>query len=84
MEEAAQAERVVVMDHGEIVMDAPPREVFSNVEKLKELGLDVPQSTELCYLLKKAGFDISADTLTVCDCVEKIWDLYQKGGAKND
>lgn len=53
MEEAAQADRVVVVDGGEIVMDSVPKKVFSQVETLKNLGLDVPQVTELAYGLKK-------------------------------
>ena len=55
MEEAAQADRVVVVDGGEIVMDSVPKKVFSQVETLKNLGLDVPQVTELAYGLKKSG-----------------------------
>ena len=59
MEEAAQAERVVVIDGGEVVMDDVPRKIFSQVEKMKSLGLDVPQVTELAWELQKAGYDIS-------------------------
>lgn len=55
MDEAAQADRVVVMDSGKIILDDVPSEVFSNVDKLREVGLDVPQSTQLMYLLKKSG-----------------------------
>ncbi len=55
MDEAAQADRVVVMDSGKVILDDIPSEVFSNVEKLREVGLDVPQSTQLMYLLKKSG-----------------------------
>ena len=55
MDEAAQADRVVVMDSGKVILDDIPSEVFSNVEKLREVGLDVPQSTQLMYLLKKNG-----------------------------
>lgn len=55
MDEAAQADRVVVMDGGKIILDDVPSEVFSNVDKLREVGLDVPQSTQLMYLLKKSG-----------------------------
>lgn len=60
MDEAAQADRIVVMDNGEIIMDNVPREVFSNVELMKKIGLDVPQVTELMYLLGQSG--LSADT----------------------
>jgi len=55
MDEAAQADRVVVMDSGKVILDDIPSEVFSNVEKLREVGLDVPQSTQLMYLLQKDG-----------------------------
>lgn len=55
MDEAAQADRVVVMDSGKVILDDIPSEVFSNVEKLREVGLDVPQSTQLMYLLQKSG-----------------------------
>lgn len=55
MDEAAQADRVVVMDSGKVILDDIPSEVFSNVEKLRQVGLDVPQSTQLMYLLQKSG-----------------------------
>lgn len=55
MDEAAQADRVVVMDSGKVILDDIPSEVFSNVEKLRKVGLDVPQSTQLMYLLQKSG-----------------------------
>ena len=64
MEEAAQAERVVVMNDGELLFDAPPREVFSHVRELKEVGLDVPQATELCWQLRQAGVDQPGGILT--------------------
>ena len=67
MDEAVQADRVVVVDSGRIIMDGKPAEVFSNVEKLREVGLDVPQSTELCHVLgiKEGVLDIDA-------CVSEI------------
>ena len=55
MEEVIDADRVFVMDAGKIMMEGTPRQIFSNVEHLKELRLDVPQVTELAYELKKAG-----------------------------
>lgn len=72
MDEAVDADRVFVMDHGTIVMSGSPREVFKNVELLKQLGLDVPQMTELAYLMRKEGYDIPADILTVDEMVELI------------
>ena len=72
MDEAAKADRVVVMDAGKIVMDDTPRNVFSQVKQLKELGLDVPQVTELAYGLKKQGVPIQSDVLTVDECADEI------------
>ena len=72
MDEAAQADRTVVIDDGEIVLDGTPKEVFKNVEKLKSLGLDVPQVTELAYELRKMGMEISDDVLTVDECFDEI------------
>lgn len=72
MDESAQADRTVVIDDGEIVLDGTPKEVFKNVEKLKSLGLDVPQVTELAYELRKMGIEISDDVLTVDECFDEI------------
>ncbi len=72
MDEAAKADRVIVMDAGKIVMDDTPRNVFSQVKQLKELGLDVPQVTELAYGLKKQGVPIQSDVLTVDECADEI------------
>ncbi|SHF08473.1 energy-coupling factor transport system ATP-binding protein [Caldanaerobius fijiensis DSM 17918] len=72
MDEAVDADRVIVMDHGTIVMNGTPREVFKNVELLKRLGLDVPQVTELAYLIRKDGYDIPVNILTVDEMVELI------------
>ena len=72
MDEAAQADRVVVMDDGVILMDGTPKEVFWQVDKLKEVGLDVPQTTELVYLLRKDGYPLSGDVLTQEECIQEI------------
>lgn len=72
MDEAVDADRVIVMEHGTIVMNGTPREVFKNVELLKRLGLDVPQVTELAYLIRKDGYDIPVNILTVDEMVELI------------
>ncbi len=69
MDEAVEADRVLVMSDGEILMEGTPKQVFSQVEKIKELGLDVPQVTELAYELRKEGFDIRADILSVEELV---------------
>ena len=72
MEEAAQADRVVVVDEGEIVLDNVPSKVFSEVDTMKHLGLDVPQVTQLAYELKKAGYDISTEIITEDECVQAV------------
>lgn len=73
MDEAALADRTVVIDDGEIVLDGAPREVFRNVEKVKSLGLDVPQVTELAYELRKTGIEISDEVLTVDECFAELF-----------
>ena len=79
MDEAAQAERVIVMDGGKIILDNSPNEVFSHVDKLREVGLDVPQSTQLMYLMKKSGF-ACADTHIINEekCAELLFDMLTK------
>ena len=72
MDEAAEADRTIVIDSGRIVLDGAPKEVFCNVEQIKALGLDVPQVTELAYELKKLGIQISNDVLTVDECFEEL------------
>lgn len=72
MNEAVLADRVVVMNDGEVFYDDKPCEVFSKVEKMRELGLDVPQVTELAYKLFKQGYDFSPKILNVDEMVEKI------------
>ena len=72
MEEVVHADRVFVMDEGKIVMEGTPREVFSHVEELKRLRLDVPQVTLLAHELKKAGVDIPAGILTIQELEEAL------------
>ena len=64
MEEVVHADRVIVMDDGKIVMDGTPKEIFAQVERIKELRLDVPQVTELAYELSQAGLDMPEGILT--------------------
>ena len=78
MEEAALADRVVVMDAGRVVLDGTPRQVFAQGERLVELGLDVPQPTALCAALRQQGVDIPADLLTPEECAEAILRLLTK------
>ena len=75
MEEAIHADRVYVMDHGKIVMQGTPREIFPRVEELKALGLDVPHMTELAYLLNKEGMNIPTDTLSIEEMVGALCQL---------
>ncbi len=72
MDEAAKADRVVVMDSGKIIADGKPEKVFNQVELLKSVGLDVPQPTELIYKLKKAGIAFDDSILHTDECVEVI------------
>lgn len=73
MDEAAQADRVIVLDSGKIVMDGAPREVFAQVEKIRSLGLDVPAGTSIIYELERAGVDIPIENLTVEECADAIY-----------
>ena len=75
MEEAVEADRIVVMDKGKIVMEGTPREIFSKVSVMKEIGLDVPQVTELAYELKNNGINISSDILTIDEMVNALCQL---------
>jgi energy-coupling factor transport system ATP-binding protein len=75
MDEAVQGHRVIVMDGGKILMEGLPREVFSQVEMMNKIGLDVPQVTQLSYELKKAGIDISTEILNVNEMVDALCQL---------
>jgi energy-coupling factor transport system ATP-binding protein len=75
MDEAAQAQRVVVMDGGKILLDSNPQQVFSHVELLTKVGLDVPQATRLCHELKREGLDLPADIITEEHCTQALLEL---------
>lgn len=75
MEEAVDADRVIVMEDGKIVLDGKPKEVFAKVDELKELGLDVPQMTDLANELIKEGIDLPNDILTVDEMVMRLCQL---------
>jgi len=81
MEEAAQADRVVVIDGGEKIMDSVPKKVFSQVDVMRNLGLDVPQVTEIADFLQKQGYDISSEIITEDECVQALYGLL-KGKTK--
>ena len=72
MEEAENADRVIVMNDGEIIADDKPKVIFSDVERLKKVGLDVPQTAELLYNLKKNGFAVDTHALSIKDAAEQI------------
>ena len=72
MEEVIGADRVIVMDDGKMVMDGTPREIFSRVEELKELRLDVPQVTELAWELKKGGAKLPDGILTIDELMDAL------------
>ncbi len=75
MDEAVEADRILVMDEGEIVLEGKPKEVFSQVEKLKEIGLDVPQVTLLSFELNQMGYAVNKENLTVDELVENLCQL---------
>jgi energy-coupling factor transport system ATP-binding protein len=72
MEEAIDADRVIVMESGKIILDGTPREIFSRVNTLKSIGLDVPQVVELCSELRKEGFEIEGDPLSIEEMVNAL------------
>jgi energy-coupling factor transport system ATP-binding protein len=75
MDEAAQADRIIVMDGGSVKMEGTPREIFPQVEHMKKIGLDVPQVTELAYELKRAGLGINEKILNVDEMVNELCQL---------
>lgn len=72
MDEAVCADRIVVMDKGRVILDDKPRNVFSDVDRMREIGLDVPQATQIAFELRKAGIDIKCDILDEQECIEEI------------
>ena len=76
MDEAVKADRVVVMDAGNIIMDDVPRKVFSRVSELKAIGLDVPQATELAYRMNAAGYKMPSDILTEEEFIKEFIKKY--------
>ena len=72
MDEAVMADRVIIMNGGQIAVDGTPREIFKNVELVRSLGLDVPQATELAYRLNKLGYKIDYSVLDENECADAI------------
>lgn len=83
MDEAVQADRVVVMDDGKILVDGAPRKVFSQVELLKAHQLDVPQATELCYQLRACGYSLPEAILDEEECVAALRQLLEVEGCRS-
>lgn len=75
MEEAVEADRIIVMDSGKVIAEGSPREIFSKVQTMKKIGLDVPQVTELAYELQKEGIHINSDILTIDEMVNVLCQL---------
>ncbi len=73
MEEAARADRVIVINDGEMVMDGSPKEVFSRVEKLHSIGLEAPQGEELLHSLRKCGFDVKGCGIKEDECTDILY-----------
>lgn len=86
MEEAAEADRVIVMDEGKVIIDDTPEMTFANVALLKSVGLDVPQVTDLMFRLRRAGIPVHHNLLDVKSCAEEIIKVYkerEKDAGKN-
>lgn len=75
MNEAVESDRVIVIDRGEIILDDIPENVFSQAEKMKNIGLDIPQTSELIYLLGKEGIKLDSHIITEEKCVEALYEL---------
>ena len=75
MDEAAQAERVVVLHKGEVALDGTPKEVFSHVEELHEMRLAAPETVELLWELNKEGFNLPLERLNVEECAQTLYEV---------
>ncbi len=80
MDEAAQADRLVVMSKGRIVADGPPKRVFADVEGLKAVGLTVPETVALCWELRQDGLDLPLDALSDEECAQALYRLLTEEG----
>lgn len=81
MDEVSEADRVVLIDKGRIIADTTPKLFFSDVLKVKEAGLEVPQITELLYILRSKGIDVPGDIISKEDGIKVLTDLIKTGGA---
>ena len=80
MDECIEADRLIVMSDGEIIADGTPREVFPQVELMRSSGLDVPATVGLLYELKKLGYDVPLDALTVEECADALYNIFKGEG----
>jgi energy-coupling factor transport system ATP-binding protein len=80
MDECIEADRLIVMSDGEIIADGTPREVFPQVELMRSSGLDVPATVGLLYELKKLGYDVPLDALTVEECADALYHIFKGEG----
>ena len=78
MDEAVRADRVVVINDGRVFLDGTPKDVFSNVQQLRTVGLDVPQVTELFYELNERGIEIDYTELDEEKCAEQLASLIKR------
>ena len=78
MDEAAQADRLIVMAKGRVVADGAPKAVFSRVEELRKVGLTVPQTTQLLWELRQAGYNVPLDALSDEECAQALYSLLMK------
>lgn len=78
MDEAARADRILVMDDGALLMDGTPREIFADPARLHEIGLESPQSAELAHALREAGLDLPAGIYDVAECADAICALFDE------
>ena len=79
MDEAAQADRLIVMAKGQVVADGAPKAVFSQVEELQKVGLTVPQTVALLWELRQAGYDVPLDALSDEECAQALYELLKSG-----
>ena len=84
MEEAALCDRVVVMENGRVISDGTPKQVFSQVELLRSVGLSVPQTIELLYRLRRDGIDLPIDALSVEECAKALFRKLKPNGGDRD
>ena len=77
MDEAAKADRVVVLHKGEVRVDGSPEQVFSQVDELHKIGLRAPETVELCYALNKQGYSLPLDRLSAEDCAQTLLEAFK-------